>query len=79
MSGAIAGRANATLELGWNVQPWVGALAWASRADRGVWTGLGDAGRSQTFAFPALRGKGAAKEADLRTERGGEGNRGKPA
>lgn len=32
MSGRLAERANATLELGWNVQPWVGALTWTNNA-----------------------------------------------
>ncbi|KAI9667054.1 MAG: hypothetical protein M1831_001231 [Alyxoria varia] len=29
-SGMLADRANATLELGWNIQPWVGMLTWGT-------------------------------------------------
>lgn len=101
-SGRLASRANATLELAYNVQPWVGALTWAagvpafgSSAAAGTaapwwdaafvrplraltWRALPVAG-AQTAAFklPALKER---KEAGgLGTEKGGEGNRGKPA
>lgn len=58
-SGVLSERGNATLQLSWNVQPWVGALIW----DKGV---LGDrlskweagrVGRSEVFEFPALKSK----------------------
>ena len=63
------------LELGWNVQPWVGALLWANKNDFGLWQGL-RGGVSARFGFPEIKGK---KEGDLGTEKGGERNRGKPA
>lgn len=75
-SGRMTERANATLELGYNVQPWVGALLWTNWNDWGYWKGLRGA-RSQEWAFPEL--KGGKKEADVKTERGGEKNRGSPA
>ncbi|KAI9686710.1 MAG: hypothetical protein M1822_002769 [Bathelium mastoideum] len=85
-SGRVASTKNATLELNWNVQPWVGALTWTNRQDWGVWKGL-RGGRSKSFDFPALKGSeaaaagtGAKKQGgDLKTEKGAEGNRGKPA
>ncbi|KAF1812184.1 signal peptidase 22 kDa subunit [Eremomyces bilateralis CBS 781.70] len=73
-SGRIAAQANATLELAWNVQPWVGALTWSRDADFGVWKKL-KGGRTKAFTFPALKEKGEG----LGTAKGGEGNRGKPA
>ncbi|KAF1981383.1 signal peptidase 22 kDa subunit [Aulographum hederae CBS 113979] len=75
-TGKIAERGNATLELGWNIQPWVGALVWANYVDLGRWSGV-KGGRSETFEFPEL--KGAVKKEELGTMKGGEGNRGKPA
>jgi signal peptidase complex subunit 3 len=59
------------LELGWNVQPWVGALLWTNWADVGMWKGL-DGGRSEAFDFPAI---GAKKKVDVNTEKGKEGYR----
>jgi len=80
-TGRIASRTNATLELAWNVQPWVGALTWATAGpgiSRGsfwrTWRGI-RGGTSEDFAFPALQDKRDA----LNTERGGEANRGSPA
>ncbi|KAI9697508.1 MAG: hypothetical protein M1820_007774 [Bogoriella megaspora] len=83
-SGLIASRSNATLELHWNIQPWVGALVWTNRNTFGVWKGL-QGGRSETFDFPALKGsekvgaQSSGKKDDLKTEKGNEGNKGKPA
>lgn len=79
-TGKIAERANCTLELHWNVQPWVGALTWTNRQNFGRWKGL-KGGRSKSFEFPAIKKKEgqAAKEEDLKTMKGGEANRGKPA
>ncbi|KAK0264859.1 Signal peptidase complex subunit [Friedmanniomyces endolithicus] len=76
VSGRIAERANATLTLHWNVQPWVGALVWDSRKTYGRWQGL--RGGMAGFDFPALKGTEVKKE-ELRTETGGERNRGSPA
>ncbi|KAL9063097.1 MAG: hypothetical protein Q9157_008422 [Trypethelium eluteriae] len=84
-AGRIASLSNATLELNWNIQPWVGALVWTNRADFGLWKGL-KGGRSKSFDFPALKesgskgaGAGTGKKEDLKTEKGAESNRGKPA
>ncbi|KAF2841291.1 signal peptidase 22 kDa subunit [Patellaria atrata CBS 101060] len=74
-TGKIAERGNATLELRWNVQPYVGVLTWTNWNDFGRWKGL-KGGRSKSFEFPAL--KVTSKE-KLDTMKGGEGNRGKPA
>lgn len=56
ITGRLAERQNVTLSVGWNVQPWVGALWW------GPGTGAvprteGTVIRSATFDFPALKGK----------------------
>ena len=86
VGGAIAGRANGTLELGWNVQPWVGALKWRKsplmrsgkmvdeEAKGGKSRGVHG---SRSFDFPLLRTR--ADAADMGTAKGGEKNRGKPA
>lgn len=60
------------LELGWNVQPWVGALTWVNWEKFGAWKGL-QGGRSERFEFPEVGGK--AKKKDLETEKGAEGYR----
>ncbi|KIX09837.1 uncharacterized protein Z518_00918 [Rhinocladiella mackenziei CBS 650.93] len=57
-SGIISERANATLQVSWNVQPWIGALVWdkGTLGDRiGKWD-AGRAGRSEVFDFPPLKG-----------------------
>ena len=77
VSGKIAGRENATLSLHWNVQPWVGALVWKNERTWGRWQGL--QGGEDKFAFPELKGSEGAKKEDLKVEKGGEKNRGKPA
>jgi signal peptidase complex subunit 3 len=77
-TGKIAERENATLTLQWNVQPWVGALVWTNKATVGRWQGL-KGGLSKTFSFPSIKGSEAVKKEDLKTETGGEKNRGKPA
>ena len=58
-SGVISEKSNATLQVNWNVQPWVGALIWdkgylGSRV--GVWE-AGKVGKSASFEFPPLKGK----------------------
>lgn len=56
ISGKIAERANVTLTVGWNVQPWVGALWWSDGT--GTWPRTaGKAGRSKSFDFPSLKVK----------------------
>ena len=71
-TGKIANRGNATLELGWNIQPWVGALTWTNWNDWGSWLGL-KGGRSKAFDFPAVPEKKGAK---MDTAKGNERNKG---
>lgn len=63
ISGVISERQNVTLEIGWNVQPWVGALTWTMRdgQDFGKWRGV-KGGISEPFDMPALKGKKATSE-----------------
>ncbi|MCJ1393937.1 hypothetical protein MMC18_007462 [Xylographa bjoerkii] len=58
VSGKLADRGNVTLEVGWNVQPWVGALTWTMRdgSGWGRWKGV-KGGRSEVFELPGLKGK----------------------
>ncbi|MCJ1446650.1 MAG: hypothetical protein MMC23_007156 [Stictis urceolatum] len=56
VSGRIAERGNVTLEVGWNVQPWVGALTWTQRTPFYKWAGM-SSGRSEAFDLPVLKGK----------------------
>ncbi|WEW56130.1 Signal peptidase complex subunit [Emydomyces testavorans] len=66
ISGSLAERKNATLLVGWNVQPWIGALQWNAGTNiernlAGVFGGAfisrPRAGRSKPFDFPPLKGK----------------------
>jgi len=67
ISGRLAGRQNASLVVGWNVQPWIGALLWGPGSNVGSnvgWSGLGfvtggKGGRSAAFDFPVLKGSKA--------------------
>ena len=70
ISGKLQNRTDVVLELGWNVQPWVGALVWDNRRDVGVWKGL-KGGESGEFDFPEI----GAKKVKLETEKGKEGHR----
>ncbi|KAF2462756.1 signal peptidase 22 kDa subunit [Lindgomyces ingoldianus] len=72
ISGQLQNRTDVVLELGWNVQPWVGALVWANKLDMGMWKGL-KGGMSERFGFPEI-GKVRRGE-DLGTEKGKEGHR----
>jgi signal peptidase complex subunit 3 len=78
VKGKIAERQNATLTLHWNVQPYVGALVWDNKKTFGLWKGL-KGGKSETFAFPPLKGSETVKAAELGTETGRENRRGSPA
>lgn len=64
ISGRLSGTSNVTLDVGWNVQPWVGALTWTrgEGSDWGRWKGL-KGGRSKAFDMPALKVKGVNQEA----------------
>ncbi|KAL8672728.1 MAG: hypothetical protein Q9168_002818 [Polycauliona sp. 1 TL-2023] len=64
ISGQLSSTANVTLELGWNVQPWVGALTWTMKEGKGWgrWRGI-NGGRSKAFDMPALKVKGVNQEA----------------
>jgi len=61
ISGILSERTNITLEVGWNVQPWVGALTWTFGEGRefGRWKGV-KGGRSKTFDMPPIKGKTAS-------------------
>lgn len=72
-TGLIASRGNATLELGWSVQPWVGMLTWNMKGKVGAWEAL-KGGVSKVFEFPEPK----AKKSDMGTVKGGENYRGKP-
>lgn len=63
ISSVISERQNVTLKMGWNVQPWVGALTWTMNKDQsfGRWKGL-VGGRSGSFSMPALKGKATTAE-----------------
>lgn len=69
-SGVLGERGNATLEFGWNVQPWVGALLWTRTQSVGRWQGL-QGGRSEVFTFPEVKGKKKATAAAAAAESGG--------
>jgi hypothetical protein len=56
ITGRLAERSNVTLSVGWNVQPWVGALWWAP-ATGAVPRTEGQIVSSEVFDFPALKGK----------------------
>ncbi|KAL6237559.1 hypothetical protein BDW75DRAFT_75272 [Aspergillus navahoensis] len=55
ITGKMAERTNVTLSVGWNVQPWVGALWWAPGTGAVPRTG-GSTGVSKAFDLPALKG-----------------------
>jgi len=77
-TGLMSERSNVTLQVSWNLQPWVGALVWdqgylGSRV--GSWKN-GKVGRSQSFDLPALKGSKpeVVKETDgPKTPKAGEG------
>jgi signal peptidase complex subunit 3 len=73
ISGKLQNRTDVVLELGWNVQPWVGALTWTNWQKIGAWEGL-KGGKSEPFDFPEI----GAKKVDMKnlgTEKGSEGYR----
>ncbi|KAJ5182982.1 Signal peptidase 22kDa subunit [Penicillium capsulatum] len=56
ITGRLVERKNVTLSVGWNVQPWVGALFW-SPGTGAVPRTEGTVVRSEAFDFPALKEK----------------------
>lgn len=76
----IGGAENCTLQLKYNVQPWVGALYWSSPRPFGMWEGLQGA-MSDVFQMPFVKNSAQASKSreELKTETGGERNRGSPA
>lgn len=75
-SGVLSERSNVTLQVSWNVQPWVGALVWdkgylGSRV--GPWQ-PGVEGTSKVFEFPPLKGSKpeVVKEKEPKTPEAGE-------
>ncbi|KAJ5689270.1 hypothetical protein N7462_003662 [Penicillium macrosclerotiorum] len=56
VTGRLAERQNVTLSVGWNVQPWVGALWW-SPGSGAVPRTEGTVVQSAAFEFPALKAK----------------------
>ena len=69
ISGVLSDRTNVTLEVGWNVQPWVGALTWTltEGMEIGRWKAV-RGGKSKVFNFPALKGKSASSETVVASE-----------
>ncbi|OGE57125.1 hypothetical protein PENARI_c002G08325 [Penicillium arizonense] len=66
ITGRLAERQNVTLHVGWNVQPWVGALWWAPNTGAVPRT-AGTIISSEAFDFPELKGnKKAAAEAKVK-------------
>jgi hypothetical protein len=63
ITGRLAERQNVTLSVGWNVQPWVGALWWAPATGAVPRTG-GTIVSSEAFDFPALKGKKVEGQAE---------------
>ena len=63
ISGVLSGRTNVTLEIGWNVQPWVGALTWTLGDGQvlGRWKGV-QGGKSKAFDMPPLKVKSVGSE-----------------
>ncbi|RHZ69587.1 hypothetical protein CDV55_106357 [Aspergillus turcosus] len=59
ITGKLAERENVTLSVGWNVQPWVGALWW-SPGSGAVPRTAGTVVSSKAFDFPALKGSKAS-------------------
>lgn len=70
ITGRLAERQNVTLHIGWNVQPWVGALFWAPGTGAVPRTG-GTVVSSEPFDLPELKGnkKAAAEERAKETQK----------
>jgi signal peptidase complex subunit 3 len=72
--GKLQNRTSVMLQVGWNVQPWVGALTWTNWKTVGVWKGF-VGGESEEFQFPEIGKKTVVDKKDLETEKGTEGYR----
>ncbi|EDP51171.1 hypothetical protein KXV98_006607 [Aspergillus fumigatus] len=59
ITGKLAERKNVTLSVGWNVQPWVGALWW-SPGSGAVPRTAGTVVSSEAFDFPPVKGSKAS-------------------
>ncbi|KFX90404.1 hypothetical protein V490_06476 [Pseudogymnoascus sp. VKM F-3557] len=55
-TGKVAQTAGVTLRVRYNVQPWVGALAWDTEGEVGLWKPM-RGGESKRFDLPAVREK----------------------
>ncbi|KAJ5759755.1 Signal peptidase 22kDa subunit [Penicillium odoratum] len=67
ITGVLAERQNVTLAVGWNVQPWVGALWWSPGSGAALRT-EGTVLRSEAFDFPALKGKKVESQSQSQSE-----------
>jgi signal peptidase complex subunit 3 len=74
VGGKLQNRTDVVLQVGWNVQPWVGALTWTNWETVGVWKGF-VGGKSEAFQFPEIGKKTVVDKKDLETEKGTEGYR----
>lgn len=68
VTGKLAERGNVTLSVGWNVQPWVGALWWAPSTGSALPHTGGTVQTSRMFEFPALKGSQKSKSGEAVTE-----------
>ncbi|OBT76875.1 hypothetical protein VF21_04759 [Pseudogymnoascus sp. 05NY08] len=59
-TGKVAQARGVTLRVRYNVQPWVGALAWDTEGEVGLWKPM-KGGESGEFDLPAAREKGGKK------------------
>ncbi|OBT63500.1 hypothetical protein VE03_08107 [Pseudogymnoascus sp. 23342-1-I1] len=59
-TGKVAQARGVTLRVRYNVQPWVGALAWDTEGEVGLWKPM-RGGESRAFDLPALKEKGGKK------------------
>ena len=68
IGGIFSERTNVTLQIGWNVQPWVGALTWTLGEGQvlGRWKGV-QGGKSKAFNMPPLKVKSVGSETVVST------------
>ncbi|ELR02530.1 hypothetical protein GMDG_01055 [Pseudogymnoascus destructans 20631-21] len=63
-TGRVAQARGVTLRVRYNVQPWVGALAWDTEGEVGLWKPM-RGGQSGEFDLPAVREKGGGEGLDV--------------